>query len=166
MGKTQKRARKKSSQAPGVRDGSAIAKPTHATADATTDVQVAVAAAAMAVDDARDDGARSRDVSEGTILRALLAQSCVDACKALDAALARGVAVRADTCARVLALCQAREKAKPALRLLQRMEANGMAPSREAMRCAFFACAKRGMLREALVLTKKNINILKLCLSS
>ena len=77
MGKTQKRARKKSSQAPGVRDGSAIAKPTHATADATTDVQVAVAAAAMAVDDARDDGARSRDVSEGTILRALLAQSCV-----------------------------------------------------------------------------------------
>ena len=94
MGKTQKRARKKSSQAPGVRDGSAIAKPTHATADATTDVQVAVAAAAMAVDDARDDGARSRDVSEGTILRALLAQSCVDACKALDAALARGVAVR------------------------------------------------------------------------
>ncbi len=155
MGKTQKRARKKSSQAPGVRDGSAIAKPTHATADATTDVQVAVAAAAMAVDAARDDGARSRDVSEGTILRALLAQSCVDACKALDAALARGVAVRADTCARVLALCQAREKAKPALRLLQRMEANGMAPSREAMRCAFFACAKRGMLREALVLMSR-----------
>ena len=121
----------------------------------------------MAVDDASGAGpaaARRGDAeasvsasvaTEGRVMKALMAESCVDACVALDAALVANVDVRAETCARTLALCQKHAKAKPALRLLARMEERGMAPSPVTMRCAFFACAKRGMLVEALELMAK-----------
>ena len=149
MGKTAKRARKKSaashSHALSARGG--VGKP-------ATDVEVAAAPRDMDADetDAPGDGASRNEPSEGRVLRALMAQSCVDACVALDAALARGVDVSSGTCVKVLALCQARDKAKPALRVLARMRESGVSVSREAVRCVFFACAKRGMLVEALEL--------------
>ena len=153
MGKTARRARKKASNPLDVRDR--VAKKTQRDDDAErllTDAQVAAAPTDM--DAERVDGRpeSKQEPTEGRVIRALMAKSCVDACVALDAALARGNAVTTGTCVKVLALCQARDKAKPALRVLQRMEKSGMVVTREAMRCAFFACAKRGMLSEALEL--------------
>jgi hypothetical protein len=159
MGKTARRARKKAtggsftSNALGVRGGG-VSRPT----GAATDLEVAATMDVDANAGAGDVGPSGRGgdaVGEGKIIRALVAGSCVDACKAMDAALANGKTVSSATCVKVLALCQTRDKAKPALRMLQRMESSGMAPSREAMRCAFFACAKRGMLREALELMSR-----------
>lgn len=118
----------------------------------------AVAAGNNVVMDAEDDGDTAREITaptEGRIMRALMAESCVDACVALDAALSAGVEVQPTTCARTLQLCQKHAKAKPALRLLKRMEERGMGGNPVAMRCAFFACAKRGMLREALELMSR-----------
>lgn len=119
----------------------------------------AAAAANVALED--DDDVDDREMTgvtaptEGRIMRALMAESCVDACVALDAALSAGVEVQPTTCARTLQLCQKHAKAKPALRLLKRMEERGMGGNPVAMRCAFFACAKRGMLREALELMSR-----------
>lgn len=123
--------------------------------------QAAVAAANVMMDDDDDDDTTTREMTtttaptEGRIMRALMAESCVDACVALDAALRAGVEVQPTTCARTLQLCQRLAKAKPALRLLRRMEERGMGGNPVAMRCAFFACAKRGMLREALELMSR-----------
>jgi hypothetical protein len=118
----------------------------------------AVAAASLMVEDDADDDGNTAEMTaptEGRVMRALMAESCVDACVALDAALRAGVEVQPTTCARTLQLCQKHAKAKPALRLLQRMEERGMGANPVAMRCAFFACAKRGMLREALELMSR-----------
>ena len=92
--------------------------------------------------------------SESRVLKALLAGSCVDSCKALDACFAARADVKASTCERALGLCQKHDKAKPALRILARMDATGGAVkvTPVALRCVFFACAKRGMLAEALTL--------------
>jgi len=136
---------------------------TLASTTATTPTDVAALAEgerrAMAADDVMaEDNGRMGGVAaptEGRIMRALMAESCVDACVALDAALVAGVEVQPTTCARTLQLCQKHAKAKPALRLLKRMEERGMGGNPVAMRCAFFACAKRGMLREALELMSR-----------
>lgn len=121
--------------------------------------RAAAAAANVALEDDGDgddgDAAETTAPTEGRIMRALMAESCVDACVALDAALRAGTEVQPTTCARTLQLCQRHAKAKPALRLLRRMEERGMGGNRVAMRCAFFACAKRGMLREALELMSR-----------
>ena len=110
--------------------------------------------------DARDAPgvARARD-GERAIANALLARSCVDACVALDAMFARGETPKLRTCERVLALCQERGKAKPALRALARMDASERAkPSVIALRSVFFACAKRGMVDDALGLMKSRVD--------
>ena len=90
--------------------------------------------------------------SESKVLKALLAGSCVDSCRALDACFATRAEVKASTCERALGLCQKHDKAKPALRILARMDATEgrVKVTPVALRCVFFACAKRGMLAEAL----------------
>jgi hypothetical protein len=51
-------------------------------------------------------------------------------------------------CSRVLGMCQKAGKAKPALRLLQRMELCGMPVGPVQLRQVFFACCARGMVAE------------------
>jgi hypothetical protein len=108
----------------------------------------------MGVDSTTATTTTTASASESRVLKALLAGSCVDSCKALDACFAARADVKASTCERALGLCQKHDKAKPALRILARMDATGGAVkvTPVALRCVFFACAKRGMLAEALTL--------------
>ena len=112
MGKTARRARKKAtggsfaSNALGVRGGG-VSRPTGVANDVEAAATMDVDASAGAGD--AETSGRDRDaVGEGKIMRALVAGSCVDACKAMDNALATGKRVSAGTCVKVLQLCQTR----------------------------------------------------------
>lgn len=99
--------------------------------------------------------------SIGRVGRAVEAELVQEACVALDALLAecergeRSDAPPLDLCTRVLAMCQKAGKAKPALRLLQRMALCGMQTGPVQLRQAFFACCTRGMVGEALSLMQR-----------
>jgi len=53
-------------------------------------------------------------------------------------------------------MCQKAGKAKPALRLLQRMELCGMPVGPVQLRQVFFACCARGMVADALALMSRH----------
>jgi|AntAceMinimDraft_1070359.scaffolds.fasta_scaffold01908_1 hypothetical protein len=84
--------------------------------------------------------------SLGRISRAVEADLVQEACVALDNLLAevergdRADAAPMALCSRVLTMCQRHGKAKPALRLLQRMELCGMPVGPVQLRQVFFAC--------------------------
>ena len=105
---------------------------------------------------ARD--AKKSTTSVGRIVRAVEADLTQEACVALDALLAevergeRQDACSLDLCSKVLGMCQRAGKAKPALRLLTRMELCGLPVGPVQLRQVFFACCARGMTRDALAL--------------
>ena len=105
---------------------------------------------------ARD--AKKSSTSIGRIVRAVEAELTQEACVALDALLAevergeRQDACSLDLCSKVLGMCQRAGKAKPALRLLTRMELCGLPVGPVQLRQVFFACCAKGMTRDALAL--------------
>ena len=105
---------------------------------------------------ARD--AKRSTTSVGRVARAVEADLTQEACVALDALLAevergeRAETCSLDLCSKVLGMCQRAGKAKPALRLLTRMELCGLPVGPVQLRQVFFACCARGMTHEALAL--------------
>ena len=105
---------------------------------------------------ARD--AKKSTTSVGRVARAVEADLTQEACVALDALLAevergeRAETCSLDLCSKVLGMCQRAGKAKPALRLLTRMELCGLPVGPVQLRQVFFACCARGMTHEALAL--------------
>jgi hypothetical protein len=167
MGKTAKRQNKRAAALLGAKGGSTGKKKT------TTQVLAASAAATtgtmgMQTDDAKGIDIRSVAVSKTKsptsimrIVRAVEADLTQEACVALDALLAevergeREDAASLDLCSKVLGMCQRAGKAKPALRLLTRMELCGLPVGPVQMRQVFFACCARGMVGEALALMSR-----------
>ena len=104
---------------------------------------------------------RPSGTSLGRVSRAVEAELTQEACVALDALLAevergeRADAAPLALCSRVLGMCQKAGKAKPALRLLQRMELCGMPIGPVQLRQVFFACCARGMITDALALMSR-----------
>ena len=104
---------------------------------------------------------RPSGTSLGRVSRAVEAELTQEACVALDALLAevergeRADAAPLTLCSRVLGMCQKAGKAKPALRLLQRMELCGMPIGPVQLRQVFFACCARGMITDALALMSR-----------
>ena len=95
------------------------------------------------------------------VVRAVEGGLCQEACVALDALLAevergeRQDAAPLDLCSKVLGMCQRTGKAKPALRLLHRMDTCGMPVGVVQLRMVFFVCCAKGMVSEALALMSR-----------
>ena len=156
MGKTAKRQNKKAA-AQAAREAAVLGTRTKSN-------KSAAAAAAAAVTTSSGDTTMGKKVSAtsvGRISRAVEADLVQEACVALDALLAevergeRADAAPLALCSKVLTMCQKAGKAKPALRLLQRMELCGMPVGPVQLRQVFFACCARGMVTEALGLMQR-----------
>lgn len=178
MGKTAKRQNKRAAAhsaraaaALGARGGTEKKPPPVGSSRASSSAAAAAVSDAMAETDASGGdvvvdprGAVPRGAhappppSLGRVARACEAELTQEACVALDALLAetergeRGDAPPLALCTAVLALCQKNAKAKPALRLLRRMELCGLPVGPVQLRQVFFACCARGMVPEALAL--------------
>ena len=177
MGKTAKRQNKRAAAhsaraaaALGARGGTAKPPPVGSSRASSSAAAAAVSDAMAETDASGGDvvvdprGAVPRGAhappppSLGRVARACEAELTQEACVALDALLAetergaRGDAPPLALCTAVLALCQKNAKAKPALRLLRRMELCGLPVGPVQLRQVFFACCARGMVPEALAL--------------
>ena len=164
MGKTAKRQNKRAAAMLGAKGGTSAKKKSHAPVSAAALGD----AMGMQTDDAAGVNidrptATARDAkrsttSVGRVARAVEADLTQEACVALDALLAevergeRAETCSLDLCSKVLGMCQRAGKAKPALRLLTRMELCGLPVGPVQLRQVFFACCARGMTHEALAL--------------
>ena len=166
MGKTAKRQNKRAAAMLGAKGGTGAKKKSHAPVSAAAFGD----AMGMQTDDAAgvniqtatcEGHAKKSTTSVGRIARAVEADLTQEACVALDALLAevergeRADACSLDLCSKVLGMCQRAGKAKPALRLLTRMELCGLPLGPVQLRQVFFACCAKGMTHEALKLMSR-----------
>jgi hypothetical protein len=166
MGKTAKRQNKRAAAMLGAKGGTGAKKKSHAPVSAAAFGD----AMGMQTDDAAgvniqtatcEGHAKKSTTSVGRIARAVEADLTQEACVALDALLAevergeRADACSLDLCSKVLGMCQRAGKAKPALRLLTRMELCGLPLGPVQLRQVFFACCAKGMTHEALALMSR-----------
>ena len=169
MGKTAKRQNKRAAaavlQTRGGTGGKKKGKSSYVAAAAFT-----AAASGMQTDDAAGVDVQNVDepgsnrktaTSIGRVARAVEGNLIQEACVALDVLLAevqrgeRSDAAPLDLCSKVLGMCQKNGKAKPALRLLQRMDSCGLPVGPVQLRQVFFACCTKGMVHEALALMSR-----------